>query len=151
MNTNKLYSGRKVDMSTYPAKSGSSPQLLGFGSMPALAIAGSLKASQNFLRMLLSSKGERREDPEFGSEFSSGLSSSNLVHPIQVYQIFSRSAVRILRKLSEEYTDDTPDDEKIKSAELILFNMSSPTSIELDIEITMDSEEEMSFLLPVPV
>lgn len=148
-NTSVNYYGRRADMSLYPPKVFGQPQTMGFGIYPAKAIAGPLKAAQNYARVLLASRGEKLEDPTYGTNLISDFSSGNLMLPMQITQSFSLNNLRAMIYLREKYEDSTPLDEKIKSATLIDYVIVSKTIVDFEIELVTDSQETLTFLLPV--
>ena len=148
-NTSVNYYGKRADMSLYPPKVAGVPQTMGFGVYPAKVIAGPLKAAQNYARVLLSSRGERKEDPDYGTNLLSDFASGNLMLPIQITQTFSVNNLRAMIYLKGQYQSSTPLDERIKSASLVDYTVVSKTSINFEIELKTASKETLLFLLPV--
>ncbi len=149
INTSVNYYGKRADMSLYPPKVAGVPQTMGFGIYPAKVIAGPLKAAQNYARVLLSSRGERKEDPDYGTDLISDFASGNLMLPIQITQTFSVNSLRALVYLKTKYQDSTPLDERIKSASLANYTIVSKTIVDFEIELETASKETLLFLLPV--
>ena len=143
------YFGKKVDMSIYPIKIEDNLQTLGFGNGSALIISGPLKAAQNYARILLSRKGEHIDDPLFGTSLLLDLSSGNMLHPMRVSQAFSMANLDAMVYLYKKYTADTPLDEKIKFVTLLEYTSSGPTDISFRAELTMASQDSLTFLLPI--
>ena len=148
-NTSINYYGKRADMSLYPPKVAGRPQTMGFGIYSAKVIAGPLKAAQNYARVLLSSRGERKEDPMYGTYLLSDFSSGNLMLPIQITQTFSVNNLRATTYLFDQYSDITPLDERIQYSRLSNYTVISKTSIDFEIELKTASKETLIFLLPV--
>ena len=123
-NTTTNYTGRSIDISLF----GSSPTgaSIEMGLRPtALAITGKLKASQNYIRAMFSSVGERREEPRYGSALISGLIGTNINFPIQINQIFSTQNALALNWIKSNYTSSTPLDEQIDTVTLLSYSILS--------------------------
>jgi hypothetical protein len=148
-NTSTNYFNKKSDLSLYPTKRGELPQTMGFGRSSAKAIAGPLKAAQNYARAILARRGDHPEDSAFGTYLMSDFSSTNLMLPMQITQIFSANNLRALTWLRSSYAVNTPNDEKINSASLKKYAVISKTHISFEVELITNSKEKLLFLLPV--
>ena len=96
MPTTVNYSGRKVDIALFGSTT--SGIAIEMGMRPrALAITGKLKASQNYIKTLLSMVGERKEDSTYGSSLIPSLLASNISFPIQIQQAFSIQNALVLK------------------------------------------------------
>ena len=143
---------RKYDMSFYPLPNAADGRSdLGFGKGNVLAARGPLKASQNYMRVLLTKKGERPEDPQCGTRFSEEISSGRIFLPIQVKQVFSANSLSAILYLQSKYPKDTPLDERVKDAILDYFTQTSPTVVEMQISLYLQDTTKYAFLLPVPI
>lgn len=148
MPTTTNYSGRNVDIALF----GSSPTgaAISMGIRPtALAIAGKLKASQNYIKCLLSTNGERLEDPDFGSDFVPSLLSTNISFPIQIQQAFSIQNILTLKWIKSQYTSLTPLDEQIDTVTLLNYSIVSGGNINLSLQLLTKAGETAAFYLPV--
>jgi len=128
---------------------GESPRVMGFDGSSAMAIAGSMKASQLFIKAFLSSAGERREQEVYGTQFGQEMGSGSMAYPMQVKQAFYFSSTDAIDYLKSNYSDNTPDDERVLSVELIDYSIPEKGSINLSVELTTKSLKKNSFLLPV--
>lgn len=142
---------KKYDISLFPLIGGSSIQSLGFGNSLPLAICGNLKASQNFLRVLFTTKGERLEDPLFGTYFNRDIKSGMVFSPIQMTQIFSSNGLMAISCLKDRYPDETIAAERVKSVKLLHFTSASPTVLDLSILLCTESNNTIDFNLPIPI
>lgn len=142
------YSNRLIDLSLFPAKTGDSPVKLSLRPIP-LVVTGKLKASQNYIKTLLSDIGERKEEPLYGSTLYSGLKSSNISFPVQILQIFSSQNLLVLKWIKERYNNQTPIDEKIDKVELMEYALQPGGQIILDLKLYTQAGETADIHLPV--
>ena len=148
MPTTTNYSGRKVDIALF----GSTPSgaAIEMGMRPtALAITGKLKASQNYIRTLLSMVGERKEDGTYGSELIQSLLSTNISFPIQIQQAFSIQNALVLKWIKSLYTDATALDEQIDTVALLDYSIQPGGKVSLSLQLSTLAGETASFYLPV--
>jgi hypothetical protein len=148
-NTSINYFNRKIDISFFPKKKEDASQLLGFGGSHAPSISGPLKASQNYIRVLLSSAGERSEDPSLGTKLIKDFSSKNMIFPMQISQNFAINSLLATNYLRKNYSSDTPADERVLGAKLLNYSIVGKTYINLEIELKTESKDALVFLLPV--
>jgi hypothetical protein len=148
MPTTTNYSNRLIDLSLFPEKTSESPVNLGIRPIP-LVITGKLKASQNYIRILLSDVGERKENKLFGSTLYSSFKTTNISFPVQIYQIFSSQNLLVLKWIKERYNDQTPLDERIEKVELINYGVQPGGQIILDIKLYTQAGETAEIHLPV--
>jgi hypothetical protein len=146
--TTTNYSGRLVDISLF--NQGDSNNLSNLGVRPqSLVITGKLKASQNYLRILLSNIGERKEDPLFGSDVVSVFKSCNFSFMSQVNQNFSIANENTIKYIKSKYTNDTPIDERIDKVEINNLEFSAGGKVSLYLTLYTLNAEEYNFYLPV--
>jgi hypothetical protein len=148
MPTTTNYSNRSLDLSIFPLKKTEKPSSLGLRPT-VLVITGKLKASQNYIKALLSNIGERKEDESFGSTLMSDIKSSNISFPIQIQQSFSSQNLFVLRWIKKQYNETTPLDERIKKAELINYSIQPGGKVFLDIKLYTEAGEVADIHLPV--
>lgn len=141
------YTGRSVDIALFGLSEDGSAVDMGMRPT-ALAITGKLKASQNYIRALLSTSGERKEDTAFGTEIIPEFKTSNMSYPAQIEQTFAIYNVSVLKWLSDRYTDSVPVDEQISSTKLLNYSVSGG-NILLNIQLTTSAGETVAFHLPV--
>lgn len=148
MATTTDYTGRKVDFSFFPRTTSGVTVEASLRPQP-LVIAGPLKASQNFARIILSSLGERKESPQYGSNLLKELSSGYIRYPVQIEQIFSQESLRVLDYIRRNTPVGYPADETIDSVNLLDYSMESRGSLTLSVQIHLVSGDTETFLLPV--
>lgn len=142
------YSNRQIDISLFPAKNSDKIPLLGLRPSP-MVITGKLKASQNYLRVLLSSAGERKENSNFGSNLFNIFKTSNISYPIQIIQNFSIQNLLVLKWFKERYNKQTPIDEKIRKVDLLNYNIQPGGQIILELKLHTEAGETEDIHLPV--
>lgn len=142
------YTNRSVDLALFGLSENGAAIDMGVRPM-ALAITGKLKASQNYIRALLSSVGERKEDPTFGSGLISDMKSSNISFPIQIDQAFAIQNASVLKWMKDLYDSSIPDDEQVKSTKLLSYSIEPGGKISLYIQLTTQAGESVAFHLPV--
>jgi len=147
--TSTDYYQKQSDIYIYSKDIAGIDNTVGFGSHPAKMISGPLKAAQTYAKVLLSNRGERKEDPEHGTFLISDFSSGNLTFPIQISQFFSINNLRAITYLNKKYKTTTPLDERIQSARLTNYSVKPKTKIDLNIELKTASRDSLIFLLPV--
>lgn len=146
--TTTNYSGRLVDISLF--NQGDSDNLSNLGIRPqSLVITGKLKASQNYLRILLSSIGERKEEPLLGSDAISIFKSSNFSFMSQVTQNFSIANENTIKYIKSKYTSNTPVDERIDKVIVNNLEFSAGGKILLYLTLYTVDAEAHSFYIPV--
>ena len=144
-----LYQGRKVDLSLFPlmTENGKASSMR-IGEYPR-SISGAGKASQNFIRIMLSTKGDNRAYSSMGTSFwnsvKKGLNTSSRA---QVFALFNSSALTAVNFIRTTWTSTTPVDEKILSVKLIDFAV-SPGSVMFNAELTSGDGSSFPFLIPV--
>lgn len=142
------YTGRAVDIALFGLSTDG--RAVNMGIRPtALAITGKLKSSQNYIRALLSTVGERKEHPTFGSDLIKEFKSSNISFPSQIDQIFAICNISVLKWLKDRYYDTTPEDEQVSSAQLLSYSVEPGGKISLNIQLTTMAGESVAFHLPV--
>lgn len=147
MTVSQNYSGKRVDLSIFPdLKSPSTPVDAKFGSNPK-AIAGPMASAQNFVRLLLTPKGYYKSDPSIGSDFYAGLSGRTVRYSSDLLHLFLIESNNVLDYMAL-VGQTLPDDERIKTADLIDANITG-TTIDMVIEITTAAGETLTILLPV--
>jgi len=147
MPTTVNYSGRNVDIALFDNNASGNPVSLGIRPT-ALAVTGKLKASQNYIKAMLSTSGERLEDPSYGSSLIANLMSKNISFPIQIQQAFSSQSALTLRWIKSQYTSTTPLDEQINTVTLLNYSIQA-TSISLSLQLSTQAGETAVFYLPV--
>jgi hypothetical protein len=146
--TTTNYSGRIVDISLF--NQGDSDNLSNLGIRPqSLVITGKLKASQNYLRILLSNIGERKEEPLLGSDVVSIFKSCNFSFMSQVTQNFSIANENTIKYIKSKYTSDTPTDERIDKVIINNLEFNAGGKILLYLTLYTVDAEAHSFYLPV--
>lgn len=145
--TTTNYTGRSVDVALFGVSQGGAVDM---GLRPtALAVAGKLKASQNYIRALLSTAEERKEDPEFGSSMVGDFRSSNISFPVQIEQAFAIANLSVLKWMKDRYTSSVPADERVDSTKLTNYSIEPGGKISLNIQLTTSAGESVAFCLPV--
>lgn len=144
-----LYQGRTVDLSLFPSMTStnalSSMQL---SSYPK-SISGPGKASQNFIRLLLSTKGSNKAHPGLGSSLWNTIQTGmNSATSSVVTGVFNSSAIQVINFMRTKWTESTPADEKILSVNLIDFNV-SPGVVIFNAQLTAGDGSSFPFLIPV--
>jgi hypothetical protein len=146
--TTTNYSGRLVDISLF--NQGNENNLSNLGVRPqSLVITGKLKASQNYLRILFSNIGERKEDPSFGSEAPSIFKSCNFSFMSQVTQNFSIANENTIKYIKSKYTNETPTDEKIDKVVINNLEFNAGGRILLYLTLYTVEAEAHNFYLPI--
>lgn len=148
MSTTVNYTGRKVDIALFGLTNSGTPIDLGLRPT-ALAITGKLKASQNYIKTLLSQLSERKEDPTYGSGFVSSLKSRNITFPIQITQAFSSANLLVLKYLKDFYDSSVPLDERIDKVDLLNYSIEPGGKISLTLQLYTQAGETYVFYLPV--
>lgn len=145
--TSTSYTGRLVDLSLFPEiRSAGVPADMTLEPSGAV-VAGVSKAVQGFLICLLSSEGENREDPFFGTNFRSRMILTNVRYPSDVDQIFTLEASKAIDWWNRN-SKSRPLDEQIKTVELVSQSLTS-TKVSLRLKLYSKSESDIDFLLPV--
>ena len=142
------YSNRLVDISLFNERDADNVSNLGVRPQ-SLVITGKLKASQNYLRILLSNIGERKEEPLLGSDIVSIFKSSNFSFMSQVTQNFSIANLKTVNYIKSKYTKNTPVDEKIDKVEVINLKFTAGGKISLHLVLYTQLAEIHDFYLPV--
>jgi hypothetical protein len=148
MATTKDYFNRKLDIALFGETVSGVP--IDMGTRPtSLVITGKLKASQNYLRVMLSNLGERKEDSLLGSTLIKNLKSSNIAFTSEIQQIFLIENVLVLKWIKERYNNDVPNDERIDNVKLKNFSIQPGGKVILDLELTTVAGESLPFHLPI--
>ena len=144
----KNYFNRKIDIALFGETESGVP--VSMGTRPvSLVITGKLKASQNYLRVMLSNLGERKEDINFGSTLIKNFRSNNIAFSSEIEQIFLIENVLVLKWIQERYNGDTPEDERIDNVKLLNYDIQSGGRVILNLELTTVAGESALFHLPV--
>lgn len=148
MATTKNYFNRKIDIALFgETTSGSAVNM---GTRPqSLAITGKLKASQNYIRIFLSSLGERKESPLLGSTLIKNFRSNNIAFAAEIQQIFLVENVLVLKWIKERYNQDIPEDERIDNVILLNYAIQPGGKVTLNLQLTTVAGESVAFHLPV--
>lgn len=148
MATTKNYFNRKVDIALFGETDSGKP--IDMGTRPiSLVISGKLKASQNYLRVMLSNLAERKEDPLFGSTLIKNFRSNNIAFSSEIEQIFLIENVLVLKWIKERYNNNTPQDEQIDSVQLLNYDIQPGGRVILNLELTTVAGESAAFHLPI--
>jgi hypothetical protein len=148
MATTKNYFNRKLDIALFGETISGVP--INMGTRPtSLVITGKLKASQNYLRVLLSNLGERKENELMGSTLIKNIKSGNVSFSSEVEQIFLIENVLVLKWIKERYTDDIPDDERIDNVKLLNFDIQPGGQVILNLSLTTVAGETSAVHLPI--
>lgn len=144
-----LYQGRVVDLSLFPTMtSNNTPAPLGLGVYPK-AISGAGKASQNFIKILLTQKGSNRAYKGLGSNLLSTIQTGmNSATAATINGLFNSSALQVVNFMRTMWTASTPVDEQILSVNLIDFSV-SPGVISFRAQLTSGDGSSFPFLIPV--
>lgn len=143
------YTNRTVDVALFGlSEDGAS---INMGLRPtALAITGKLKASQNYIRLMFSTIGERKEDPTLGSDMVHEFKTTNISLPIQIEQTFAIYNVSVLKWMKDWYAElSVPEDEQVKSTKLLSYSIQPGGKISLYIQLSTQAGESVAFYLPV--
>ena len=148
MATTKDYFNRKLDIALFGETTSGVP--INMGTRPvSLVITGKLKASQNYLRVLLSNLGERKENPLMGSILIKNIRSGNIAFSSEIEQIFLIENVLVLKWIKERYTNDIPNDERIDNVKLLNYAIQSGGRVILDLSLTTVAGETSAIHLPI--
>lgn len=146
------YIGRKVDLAawqdTYHGNRIAMTPGFAVDGEGGRAIAGIKKLAQWFLFELLLERGSMLYDPDRGCDFMRLARIGALRTQLDVEQAFFSALIDIRRNLRDRETDDSPDDERYGSAELLsVFH--TPGDISLSVRLTSLSGESREFLFPI--
>lgn len=148
MATTKNYFNRKLDIALFGETTSGTP--IGMGTRPvSLVITGKLKASQNYLRVLLSNLAERKESPLMGSTLIRNIRSGNIAFSSEIEQIFLIENVLVLKWIKERYTDGVPDDERIDNVKLLNYAIQPGGQVILNLNLTTVAGETSVVHLPI--
>ena len=145
--TSKNYTGRTVDLSIYPNITVENTQVVS-GIPFSRAIAGPSKVAQNFVRILLTPKGQYRAHPDLGSNFLQRIRSGFVKQDIDLLHLFSGESLGVKNFMDDLVTSSTPLDEQILSVEMTKYS-AARGSFSMTIQLTTQGGESVSFLLPV--
>lgn len=81
-------------------------------------VNGGIKLAQKILQELFTVKGSLPYSQSKGCEFITTLNSKNIYSEFDVRAAFAIAMLEITKKLKNDETDETPDDEKIESTTL---------------------------------
>jgi hypothetical protein len=144
-----LYQGRIVDLSLFPTMiSSNSPARLELGGYPK-SISGPGKAAQNFIKILLTTKGSNKAHKGLGSNLLKTVQTGmNSAASSTISGLFNSSALEVVNFIRTTWTDSTPVDEKILSVNLIDFSV-SPGVVLFKAQLTSGDGSSFPFLIPV--
>jgi hypothetical protein len=142
------YTGRKADLSLFPQQK--VPLVLApleFSASPK-SIAGILKGSQNYLRVLLTPRGCYKSDPTFGTQLVQQIRSGSLKYPGDVLHLFAMESGKAESWIRQRESSSDPADERIGTVVLESFDLDR-TRLKMDLTYTSASGENISLLVPV--
>ncbi len=123
-----------------------------FGN-PSQYITGIEKLVQKYAILFLTKVGSQVNNPTFGTNFLSTLStSSSLLSRLDVLHLFNFANLDVLDILKPFQADNPsiPDDEQLQSANLVSF-ATSPGTLNISIAITSVAGASLVFVLPIPL
>jgi len=142
------YTGRRVDLSLYPAIRLSGVPVSNEFSQAPKAVAGLSALVQNFARILLTPEGTFRGDPTMGTNFFKKISAGGIRYPADIEHSFLIEASKAAEYMATATDPSTPLDEQLETASLSDIEI-GPTSISLVIDVVSRAGSTVSFLLPV--
>lgn len=151
MTTMTDYTGRTVDLfvAQGAAPAGDRPIGFGFGgSGGGQLTTGVQKAAQMFVMLLLTSRGSRLHDDNFGTDFLNTIAASNLLES-RLTIAFREAVDDILRQQSRYLDSNAADDEVIVSADLITFDIPDQTSLRLVIRLDTRAGSSREMFVPI--
>ncbi len=147
------YSGRKVDLHIFQGVSAPNPSNItpSFGKISNFC-SGIQKLVQRYAINLLTEIGSQPDFLTFGTDLIPTLSSKSLrYNKADLYNIFNLASVKVLREfLAYQSTTTVPDDEALNNAVLNDI-VSSPGGISIRVTIVSLAQDQVQFLLPLPI
>lgn len=128
--------------------SGDVPVVLSLG--PAVGgnqAAGIQRLAQQFLSLFLMEQGSCFFDLERGTDFLVRLRSGQLYSDAEVTSSFQLAASDVLDYMQREFTDDTPDDERLTNITLLWFELRPPKLL-LGIKLETAAGTSRAIILP---
>lgn len=141
--TNTNYTFRRADLALFPGltDAGLIEQMSLGGRNPKVA-TGHLKATQNFLRALLTPLGHYRARPGYGSELYPTLLSGAPFYQDEIPNIFAIEAMRVVEYLFTNKPTGTPEDEIIDRAVLAGLTTPDRTRISMQVQVFFANDDE---------
>jgi len=154
------YEGRNIDLSILGFTGVASLEELTADTKPITPVVGNpsrfcsgiQKLIQRYTINLLTELGSQPDDLEFGTLFITQIRRrQNSLSQIDVEHYFNVANLRIMNVFREyEQTNELPDDEALRIARLSDFEVDGDT-VYIKIELITRSEEEVAFLIPLPI
>lgn len=158
MNVATSYSNRQVDIELLQSITAVKPTAVSVSSVSKVPknVTGPQKAVQRYALIFLSTLGDVRFDPTFGTNFLISVAAGSIQNNAQLLNAFAVANAAVLTILEIEDSDDTygtiPDDERITAAELTDYEVDvSRGRILIYIQLTLASGDTTSFILPTTV
>lgn len=111
------------------------------------ACAGKQLAGQDFVMELLT---DRSEDGAGGTTFLAALKQGRMYSDVTARQEFNIAASQALASLQAEYTDETPDDQRLESFDVRNLVVTKGR-VAFHYTLRTAAGEDASFILPVPI
>ena len=141
-------SGRKLDICLFPETVGPGPVRLEVPGPVAKVTSGRIKASQNYVRLLLTPLGTWRSDPTAGSNFSSRFLSGIAFTFDQIPSFFAAESLSVIQFMANNRSANTPADERIVSATLLSYSVLTG-SLTMSIQLAYADGAGTELTLPV--
>lgn len=145
------YTGRTVDLFIAQGAQTSGNRLISLalnGDNGGKITTGIQKAAQTFMLLLLTNKGSRPHDTNFGTRFIGTLLTSN-ADDSQLQLAFKDAVEDILDQQSVYLDPDASDDEVISNIELLSIATPSPDVINLTVQLITATGESRDIVVPV--
>jgi hypothetical protein len=151
MSTTTVYGSRKFDVLAWNGDTANGGMF--DASSTGKVVAGIWKLVQRFLITFLHEPGSMKYsywgyDNDVGTSFIQQLRSGAIRTDAGVYSMFALAETEARHQLLAEETDDDPDDERYKKAELKRVVISNDT-IDLTVQIT-SLESTVTVVVPIP-
>lgn len=145
------YVGRNIDLCVFDTSDKPGIQDVNIGLYPnGKLISGPYKTVQRFMKALMTSLGSIPSDPTYGSEFSTLLMSGQLHTTLEFTTQFYIAAPSILAYIENNQSDDTPNDERIRSVQLTSVAVISD-SLTMNVTFEFDSGSDILVPISIPV
>ena len=147
------YAGRNIDVLALRAQPGDAEAALEqtlFGNNPGEVCTGIIKLSQRWVLEFLTLAGSMPFLPKRGTDFVRAVQFSWLHTEADVQTQFNFGAALVRQNLLTEETENTPDDERLKTATLTRIGI-TPAALILTVSLLSRAGELRDVLLPVTV
>ena len=147
------YIGRTIDVAAFQGqvRDGESQLLMDLAEpgTGGQILTGIVKLGQRFFMELLTERGTMIYRPDRGTLFLTELREGQVRSQVDLLGAFSRALIDVIRNLQNEETDSDPDDERIKSADVINVEF-SPGEAKVFVEVA-SQDATAKEILPIKI